>query len=135
VEGSSNAFTGVTSQGSISGGVIQQVLGLLQVRGTVEDHHRVALVRGQNGDVLPAQALKGLTVTPRNGRVRMEERFEGRDESTTKERDIRQRVPVRRDETVKGGNNVDGGKGVRAESKGKTEPKELKLVGGQGQGR
>lgn len=35
------------------------ILGLLQVGGTVEDHHRLALVRMQNGNTLPAQALQG----------------------------------------------------------------------------
>lgn len=60
----------------------------------------------------------------------MEERLKGRDESTTKKRDTRQGVPLSRDETVEGRNDVDGRK-----NKGSTEAKELLLERCQGQGR
>jgi len=69
--------------------------------------------------------VKGLTVTPGDGRVRVKEGLEGRKEGPTKERDIRQGVPMSGDEPVKGRNDVNRGKGKRAESKGKTEAKEL----------
>lgn len=81
---------------------IQQVPGLLQVGGMIKDHHRVAFIRRQTGDILLAWALKGLSGTPGNRRVREEEGLEGREESTAKERDLRQRVPKSRDETVEG---------------------------------
>ncbi|XP_069988629.1 uncharacterized protein [Penaeus vannamei] len=55
VKGGSKAFSGVTGQGDMGGGgVIEQVVGLFQEGGMIEDH-QVALARRQNGHILPAQ--------------------------------------------------------------------------------
>ncbi|XP_069989697.1 kelch-like protein 17 [Penaeus vannamei] len=80
------------------------------------------------------KAVKGLTVVPGDGRVRVKEGLKGRKKGPTEEGDIRQGVPTSGDEPVKGRNDVNRGKGKRAENKGKTEAKKLKLVRGQGQG-
>lgn len=84
----------------IVGGVTHQVLGVLEVDGTVGDDHRDPLIKRQNCDVLSVQALKSLSVTPGIGRVGGEEGHEGRGDSAAKERNIQQGVPMSRDEMV-----------------------------------
>lgn len=103
----SDSLTRVANKGSVSGRIEEKVKGLLKIGRSVEYHNRVPFIRRKNSDILLTKALESLMKPSGDRGARMEKGLQSRYQGTTKERNIRERVFVRRDEAVERRNDID----------------------------